>query len=260
MATFLFDRLVFGPVQSRRLGASLGINLLPADSKYCNFDCIYCECGRNAAGSNIKEHPLPARKDVAAALERKLAGMQASGQLPDAITFAGNGEPTIHPDFAGIVDDVIALRNRYAPPSKISVLSNATMLHRPEVAEALGKTDMPVLKLDSAIDATVRLLNHPAKAVPVRKLIARLKAFNGRCVIQTMFLHGTCNGQPVNNMLPEELDAWEKAVSDIRPKQLMIYTIARDTPVNTLYKAPEETLRLIAKRMEKYGIPVQISL
>jgi wyosine [tRNA(Phe)-imidazoG37] synthetase (radical SAM superfamily) len=193
---------------------------------------------------------------VRIALEQKLA----TGEIvPDVITFAGNGEPTIHPDFAGIIDDVIDLRDRYAPSSKVSVLSNATMLHLPKVAEALKKTDLPILKLDAGSDAMIGLLNHPAKKIPVQELVDQLKSFNGQCVIQTMFLRGTYNGQLVDNTLPEALDAWEQAILDILPKQVMAYTIARDTPADGLCKASEQTLREIAFRIEKHGIPVQVS-
>ena len=258
MSTFLFDEIVFGPVQSRRLGVSLGINLLPTDCKYCNFDCIYCECGRNDK-HQMRQSALPARQEINAALERKLIVMQKSDQLPDAITFAGNGEPTIHPYFAGIIDDTVSLRNRYTPNSKISVLTNATMLHREEVTEALKKTDMPILKLDSAIEATIELINQPAPKIPVPKLIEQLQSFGRTCFIQTMFFRGTYRDQTVDNTTPEELDAWERAIVAIRPVQVMVYTIARDTPTNTLQKIAGDKLREIAARIEKYSIPVQVA-
>jgi wyosine [tRNA(Phe)-imidazoG37] synthetase (radical SAM superfamily) len=258
MSALLFDGMVFGPVQSRRLGVSLGVNLLPAGCKYCNFDCIYCECGWNE-DHQIKKNTLPTRQEIHTALQRKLTGMQQSGKLPDAITFAGNGEPTIHPDFPGIMDDTVTLRNRYAPRSKISVLSNATMLHRQEVVGALKKADMPILKLDSAFDTTIRLLNQPAGKVSVTGLVEQLASFGGQCIIQTMFVQGTCRGQAVDNAAPAELDAWEQAILAICPGQVMIYTIARDTPADTLRKVSGEKLREIAARIEKHGIPAQVS-
>jgi wyosine [tRNA(Phe)-imidazoG37] synthetase (radical SAM superfamily) len=258
MSTFLFGEIVFGPVQSRRLGVSLGINLLPVGCKYCNFDCIYCECGRNA-DHKIKKNALPTRQEISTALEHKLTGMQQSGKLPDALTFAGNGEPTIHPEFAGIIDDTVALRNKYAPHPKISVLSNATMLHRQEAVDALKKTDMPILKLDSAFDATIELLNQPAKTISASKLIRQLQFFGRQCIIQTMFVQGTYRGKTVDNTTPAELKAWEQAILAIRPEQVMIYTVARDTPTDTLRKVPGEKLREIAALIEKHGIPVQVS-
>ena len=263
MSTFLFDKVVFGPVQSRRLGVSLGINLLPTGRKYCNFDCIYCECGRSSPllwqETGEKSQTLPARPEVYSALERQLVSMQQSGQLPDAITFAGNGEPTLHPNFPAIIDDTEMLRNRYAPRSKISVLTNATMLHRQEITEALKKTDLPILKLDSALDATITLLNQPSKKMAAAQLIEQLQAFGKGCRVQTMFVRGTVHGQPVDNTTLDELNAWERAIVTIRPAQVMIYTIARDTPTDTLGRAPLETLREIAARIEKQRIPVQVS-
>ena len=263
MSTFLFNEIVFGPVYSRRLGISLGINLLPTDYKYCNFDCIYCECGRNShlhrRGAGERGKKFPAQQDVYTALENKLTIMQQAGQLPDAITFAGNGEPTIHPAFAGIIDDTFTLRNRYAPQSKISVLTNATMLHRQEVTDALKKTDMPILKLDSAFDATIELLNQPAKKITASLLIGQLQSFGKQCIVQTMFVQGTYHRQIVDNTTPAELEAWERAILDIRPAQVMIYTIARDTPTETLCKISGEKLRQIAAMIEKHGIAVQVS-
>ena len=264
MSTFLFDEIVFGPVRSRRLGVSLGINLLPKDCKYCNFDCIYCECGKNDI-QKMKKNIFPTRSEIYAALERKLITMQqmetlhATSPQPDAITFAGNGEPTIHPDFAGIIDDTVSLRNRYAPNSKISVLTNATMLHRQEIVNALKKTDLPILKLDSAIEATIELINQPAKKAPVSKLIEQFRSFGRKCIIQTMFVRGTYCDQTVDNTTPKELDAFERTIVTIRPAQVMIYTIARNTPTDTLHKVPGDILREIACRMEKHGIPVQVS-
>lgn len=250
--------MVFGPIRSRRLGVSLGMNLLPVGCKYCNFDCIYCECGWNV-DHRFKTIVLPTRREMYTALECKLTDMQQSGQLPDAITFAGNGEPTIHPDFPGIIDDTIALRNRYAPQSKISVLSNATMLHKQQVTDALKKTDMPILKLDSAFDATIALMNTPAKKISAGQLIEQLRSFGKQCIVQTMFLQGTLRDQIVDNTTPEELEAWEQAILTIRPAQVMIYTIARDTPADTLHKISVDTLREIAARIEKHGIAVLAS-
>ena len=263
MSTFLFHEMVFGPVRSRRLGISLGINLLPVGCKYCNFDCIYCECGLNSPllwrRAGRRSQNFPTREEIYTALEHKLTDMQQTGQLPDAITFSGNGEPTLHPDFAGIVDDTVSLRNRHAPHSKVSVLSNATMLHRQEIVDALKKTDMPILKLDSALDDTIKWLNQPTKKMPVSKRIAQLQLFDGQCIVQTMFLKGMYRDQPVDNTTPAELDAWERAILAIRPAKVMIYTIDRDTPADTLHKVSGEVLGKIAARIEKNGIMTQIS-
>jgi len=258
MSTFLFRDVVFGPVQSRRLGSSLGINLLPISRKYCNFDCIYCECGK-LLGEAEESSAFPARQEIYSALERKLIALRQAGTLPDAITFAGNGEPTIHPAFAEIINDTVSLRNQYAPQSKITALSNATMLHRQEVVEALKKTDMPILKLDSAIDATIELLNQPTQKISATKLIKQLQSFGNQCIVQTMFIRGTYRNQTVDNTTSDELDAWERAILAIRPQLVMIYTIARNTPIDTLCKITGETLKKIATRIEKHGIAVNVS-
>ena len=258
MATFLFDKIIFGPVKSRRLGVSLGINLLPATKKVCNFNCIYCECGwtknNNIAGK------LPSRSEVYDALEAKLSELKDLNRPPDVITYAGNGEPTMHPDFPGIIDDSIELRDRYFPEAKISVLSNSTAIRKPAVREALLKVDMNILKLDSAFDLTVKRHNQPAVNLKVEELIEDLKTFNSRLIIQTLFLRGTHEGQKIDNTTPEELEAWLKALEKIRPDEVMIYTISRDTPEGSkLEKVPLAELKKIATLVRKLGIDTQVS-
>ena len=194
MATFLFDKIVFGPVRSRRLGVSLGINLLPATRKVCNFNCIYCECGWTS-NINIKKEPLPKRKEVYEALELKLTSMKQKHQHPDVITYAGNGEPTLHPEFSGIIDDSISLRDRYFPDAKIAVLSNSTNITKPEIRKALMKVDSNILKLDSAFDLTVKIHNQPRVNVKVDELIEDLKGFNSQLIIQTLFVRGKFQGK-----------------------------------------------------------------
>ncbi len=260
MGTFLFDEIIFGPVRSRRLGVSLGINLLPTKRKICNFNCIYCECGWTR---QVEKSParLPERKEVFDALDLKLSEMKASGQTPDVITYAGNGEPTLHPAFAGIIDDSIALRNKYFPGARIAVLSNATTITDRRVKTALLKVDMNILKLDSAFDSTICLHNQPASEIKVKDLINNLAGFNGKLIIQTLFLRGTYNGTIIDNTTPEELDAWLKAIEKIRPAEVMIYTISRDTPPEggVLNKVPSKELKAIASMVEKLGIKTQVS-
>lgn len=258
MATILFDQIVFGPVHSRRLGVSLGMNLLPADGKYCSFNCIYCECGLNEERRTRSK--LPTREEVKAQLESKLAAMQAEGVAPDVITFAGNGEPTIHPEFGGIISDTLALRDRFFPKAKVAVLSNATQLHRAEVVEALLKVDDNILKLDSVLDSRIRQLNVPASSeFTARKLIEQLSRFNGRLIIQTMFLKGDVAGVSVDNTTEEEIDGWIEALKAIRPRQVMIYTIDRETPLRSLQKQPKEVLDALAARARKEGFDVTVS-
>lgn len=258
MATFLFDEIIFGPVKSRRLGVSLGVNLLPTDSKVCSFDCIYCECGWNPKARE-KKAELPSRDLVANELEQKLKAMQEKGELPDVITFAGNGEPTLHPEFEGVIDDTIALRNQFAPNCRIAVLTNATMIHREPVVRALQKIEDNILKLDSAIESTVQALDCPVGHYNLEKTIELLQQFGKQAIIQTLFLQGSYKGQTIDNTTEEELTAWLQALKKINPGQVMIYTIARDTPAQGLQKVSMEKLNAIAKRAEEAGFEVQVS-
>jgi wyosine [tRNA(Phe)-imidazoG37] synthetase (radical SAM superfamily) len=259
MSTFLFDQTVFGPVISRRLGISLGINLLPNDSKLCSFDCIYCECGWNPEKGTVKAI-LPTRNDVKRMLREKLSLMKNEGELPDVITFAGNGEPTMHPDFASIIDDTLLIRNEICPLARIAVLSNSTMLHKPKVVEALGKVDDNILKLDSGIPETIQLLDQPVGRFDLQRVVSNIKKFDGHLIIQTMFIRGNYNGATVDNTTETEQTAWIALLQQIRPGLVMIYTIARDTPANDLRKVPEEELEIIAERVKKEtGLAVQVN-
>lgn len=259
MSTFLFDEIIFGPVKSRRLGVSLGINLLPVENKICNFDCVYCECGWTRAGKRASGG-LPRRKEVFNALEKKLMQMKSEGTTPHVITYAGNGEPTLHPEFPGIIDDSIILRDRYFPEARIAVLSNSTTIKNPAIRAALMKVDQNILKFDSAFDSTIRIHNKPRVNISVSELIHDLAAFNGKVIIQTLFLRGMYGTQQIDNTTPEEIDAWLKAIEKIRPSEVMIYTISRDTPEGTdLMKVPAKELREIAGLVEKLGIKTQVS-
>lgn len=255
---FLFDKIIFGPVRSRRLGVSLGVNLLPVDAKICSFDCIYCECGFN---TTMQESPLPTREQVYVTLETKLQEMVAANELPDVITFAGNGEPTLHAQFEGIIDDTIALRDRYCPEAKVSVLSNSTRIHKPAVFRALQQVDNNILKFDSAIESTVQRLDRPvSKQFTVNRQIEDLKRFNGNLIIQTLFLRGKLKDGAIDNTTEEEVSLWLEALKIIRPKQVMIYSIDRETPTKGLEKVPLETLQQIAERTRKIGFEVMVSV
>ena len=257
MSTIIYPSPIFGPVHSRRLGISLGINLLPADGKVCSFDCIYCECGFNE--DHRPSLPLPTREEVALKLEAKLQEMVASGQLPDVLTFAGNGEPTCHPHFAVIIADTIRLRNQYCPKAKVSVLSNSTMIHRPQVHDALIQVDNNILKLDTVDPAYINKVDHPNGTYDVNLIIDRLKAFQGHVIIQTMFMRGECNGESVDNTGDEYVNPWLEAVKTIAPQQVMIYTIDRETPTQGLLKATHEQLDQIRDRVIAAGIPCSAS-
>lgn len=258
MVTILFHDTIFGPIHSRRLGTSLGINLTPNDGKICSFDCIYCEAGYNAQGTGTTG--ISPREEVRTLLEQKLAAMKANGDRLDVITFSGNGEPTLHPDFNGVVDDVITLRDRYYPQVKISVLSNSTMIDRPTVVEALKKVDNNILKLDSAIDRTMRLIDRPVnRNFNVADLVERLKQFSGQCIVQTMMLRGEHEGERIDNTTDEEVEALLAAYLEIRPMEVMLYSIDRATPEENLQKVPKEELETIAERFRAKGIKVQVN-
>ena len=259
MATFLFDEIIFGPVKSRRLGVSLGINLLPVKSKICNFNCIYCECGWTNNIQKAANH-LPGREEVREALDHKLSVMKKDGEAPDVITYAGNGEPTLHPEFPGIIDDSIILRNKYFPKAKIAVLSNSTTIKNPLIKAALLKVDQNILKLDSAFDETIMIHNQPRVKINAEELIQNLAGFNGKLIIQTLFLHGTYDGRIIDNTTPKEINAWLDALQRIKPSEVMIYTISRDTPEGAQLKKVSATeLRAIAALVENLGIKTQVS-
>ena len=257
MATIIFPSPIFGPIKSRRLGISLGINLLPDDGKVCTFDCLYCECGFNATHRTKKQ--LPTRKEVAEALEAKLQCMGENNEYPDVLTFAGNGEPTIHPFFADIIDDTIALRNKYCPNAKISVLSNATQITKDKVFDALKKVDNNILKLDTIDNDYISFLDRPTGKYNLNEIIERMKAFDGKTIIQTMFLKGEIDGFDTNNTTDKYVLPWIEAVKYIAPREVMIYTIDRETPQEGLLKATHEELDRIVALLEKEGIKASAS-
>jgi wyosine [tRNA(Phe)-imidazoG37] synthetase (radical SAM superfamily) len=253
MSTVIYPSPIFGPVHSRRLGLSLGINLLPADGKVCSFDCIYCECGFN--GDHRPLLPMPTRQEVATALEQKLQQMEVDGQLPDVLTFAGNGEPTCHPHFAEIIDDTIRLRNQYCPQAKVSVLSNSTMIHRQSVHDALLRVDNNILKLDTVDSDFISQVDRPVGMYDVQLMIERMKAFGGHLIIQTMFL----KGNNIDNTTDYYVGPWLETVKAIAPRQVMVYTIDRETPDHGLKKASREQLDAIRDRVIALGIPCTAS-
>lgn len=258
MQTVLFHSTIFGPIHSRRLGSSLGVNLMPDDGKVCTFDCLYCEAGYNAQGTGTTG--LPTRAEVARDLEAKLRQLKAEGAPLNVITFSGNGEPTLHPDFAGIIDDTITLRDRYFPEVKISVLSNATMLHKPDVVSALRRVDNNIQKLDSAKDETIKLIDRPNQSFySARRVIDQLKEFDGHIIVQTMMLRGSHDGLAIDNTTPDEIEALIKAYEDVKPQEVMIYSIDRKTPEEKLEKVPKEDLERIADEIRTHGINVQVT-
>lgn len=258
MATVIYPSPIFGPVHSRRLGISLGINLMPADGKICTFDCIYCECGFNADHRPMQKRP--SREDVAEHLEKKLKEMADNGQVPDVLTFAGNGEPTAHPQFAEIIDDTVRLRNRYCPEAKVSVLSNSTRVHLANVRDALTRIDNNILKLDTVDADYINKVDRPQNGnYDVKSIVEELRAFNGNAVIQTMFMKGESNGESVDNTGERYVKPWLEAIEYIRPREVMIYTIDRETPEPGLEKATKDELDRICNRVRAIGIPCTAS-
>lgn len=265
--TSLHASPIFGPVRSRRLGVSLGVNLMPGDGKMCSFDCVYCECGIN--GERQSHSPRPSREQVLTALERVLAQRHADGLPLHTITFSGNGEPTLHPDFPRIIDDVLRLRDAYFPEANVSVLSNATQIHRPEVREALLKVDANILKLDTVSADYIRLIDRPAPGFDVERLVDCLCLFGGRLIIQTLFMRGALTLRwsgsdetktfSADNTSDAYVVPWLEALQRIRPASVMVYTIDRPTPFGGLQKAEPEVLESIARRVRNLGMPCSVS-
>ncbi len=253
MATFLWEEIVFGPIISRRVGRSLGINLLPREAKVCTFDCVYCECGGLKRGAG--KHPLPTFSEVRDAICGKFEALAAAGQGVDSISFTGNGEPTLHPDFAAIIDVTLSARSRWFPEAVVSVFSNATMLDRAEVVAALKKVDNPILKLDCALDDMAAVMNRPRGGYSVAKAIEGMKAFGGDFVMQTMLVRGPV----VDNTTPAALAAWYDVVRQVHPREIMLYSVDRDTPVSGIEKVPAADLASAAAPLAAEGFNVKIN-
>ena len=247
-----FDDVVFGPIFSRRLGASLGVNVLPVKGKLCNFDCVYCECGWNRDG--LSDRRFPRLAEVEQALQHKMEILKAEGAAVDSITFSGNGEPTLNPDFAAIVESTLRLRDMFFPNAKVSVLSNATMLGRPEVFEALRKIDNPILKIDASSDALIRLMNRPSGSYALADIVKHLKAFEGDFILQTMFLRSP----EFDTVADGALETWMNIVRDVKPREIMVYTIDRETPDKTLGKYTEDEMRSFVGPLIEEGYKIQI--
>ena len=256
MNGFLFEQIVFGPIRSRRLGISLGVNLLPLNKKLCSFNCLYCECGWTLPKTGSPA--FPAREEVKTELQQKLAAMQAKKAMLDVITFAGNGEPTIHPAFAEIIDDTIELRNKYYPGARISVLSNASKAGKPHVAAALRKIEQNILKLDAGTEETFQKINNPKAGFTLAEILNNLSLFKGQMIIQTLFVRGTHQGLAFDNTTEKELTAWLGHIERLHPKLVMIYPIARATPTEDVEKITPDKLSEIAQRVEVLGIATEV--
>jgi len=251
------EEIFFGHFKRRRFGVSLGINLLPLQGKLCSFNCVYCECG--LTGEYKKEKlVLFSASEINASLQSRFVALKSGGLNPDNITFAGNGEPTLHPEFEKIIDNTIRLRNEFFPKAMVTVLSNATRLHRENVKRALLKIDNNVLKLDAGTDATFQAINRPTHLLPLERVVQELKNFGGNLTIQTMLIRGEVGGNQVDNTTEEELSLWLKHIQEINPKLVMLYPIDRQTPYHTLEKVPEPEFQALVKRVETMGIKAEV--
>lgn len=253
--SILFESLVFGPITSRRLGKSLGINLMPEIGKICSFDCIYCECGWNPEKKQVSR--LPKKEVYEKVLEEKLIELVETKDEPDSITFSGNGEPTLHPDFAEIIDITIRLRNKYVPQARISVLTNGTMLHKEEVFCAISKVDNNIIKIDGGTYETIKNINKPNVDFNLDNYINILQKFNGNLIIQTCFLRGVHNGTQIDNTTEKEVSLWIEHLKKIKPKKTMIYAIDRETPEKNLEKISQKELEEIADQLRQFGFDVE---
>lgn len=257
MSTIIYPSPIFGPVHSRRLGLSLGINLMPSDGKICTFDCIYCECGLNA--SHRPKAPRPTREEVRARLRETLTAMAQRGERPDVLTFAGNGEPTLHPCFPEIVDRVREVRDSLCPSAKMSILSNATQIRRPEIREALLLFDNNILKLDTVCPTYINNVDRPQGHYDVEEQIACMELFKGQCIIQTMLMKGYYEGHDLDNTGEAFVQPYLEALKRIKPRAVMLYTLDRETPVMGLEKATPAAMEAIAARIRELGIEVSVS-
>lgn len=247
------EETVFGPIFSRRLGSSLGINLLPERGKICNFDCIYCECGWNRDGRD--DTVLPTAEKVRTDLERMLQKLVAEGTPVDSITFSGDGEPTLNPEFATIIDDTLRLRDQYYPRAKVSVLSNATRVHLPEVFAALRRVDNPIMKIDAPTNELVSKINLPAPDYDLARVIEALRGFGGDFVLQTCMLRSP----DFDSSSPEVILPLLDIVRQLRPREWMVYTIDRPTPMQGLQKfTPQEMKSLVQPIIDEHLTKVQI--
>jgi len=255
MSTFLFDKIIFGPINSRRLGKSLGINLLPDNAKFCNYNCIYCECG----WSNNKTIPvLPTSTEVSKALEDYMQIAVNQDNIPDVITFAGNGEPTLHPEFSKIIDITCSLRDKYMPLVKVVVLSNATRLHLDKISESLNKVDMAILKIDTVIQKDYELLNNPV-GIKIDEIVELICAKIKRPIIQTMFLKARIGNYDFDNTTENSLTLYFEALKKISPIEVMIYSVSRETPMSGITSADLKTLNLIGQKIEQLGFKTLIT-
>ncbi len=249
----LFNEIVVGPIHSRRLGCSLGVNVLPTQKKYCSFNCVYCECGWNEIDTRIKV-PFNDRLVIKNELEKycKNTDKKELAKI-DSITFSGNGEPTLHPEILQIVQDVISLRNIYIPQSKVTILTNSTQLSREDVSKALHLIDNPLLKIDAGTEKMYKLISQPVNC-SFEEIKLNILNFGPNCIIQTMLLRGELDGQTIDNLSEEEFSNYLDFIKKVNPKQVMFYSLDRIPPAKHLIKVDKAEMEKYADKLRALNI------
>jgi len=252
MSGILWNEIVFGPIKSRRLGSSLGINLLPEKLKICSFNCVYCECGWGENVDNITDS-IYSHSQIITAFEERLKELKTQNIHIDSFTFAGNGEPTMHPEFSIIVNDIVRLRDKYYPNTITTCLSNSTFCGNAEIRDSLLKLDNPLMKLDAGTQEMYDRINRPFKKIKLDEIVDNLIKFEGKLSIQTLFLRGEYNGFAIDNTTDEEIKMWLEKIVKINPKKVLLYPIERATPAHNLQKISAAELELIAQKVRILG-------
>ena len=254
---FLWESIAFGPIHSRRLGNSLGINLQPTTEKICSFNCVYCECGWTPE-KEIDTSLCYDLDTILQAIEKKLKICQQENIPVDSITFSGNGEPTLHPDFSKIIDNLLVLRKKYYPQSVITCLSNSTQLNKQDVREALQKIENSILKLDAGSEHLFQLIDRPVIPISLQDILGYLTSFKGNLIIQTLLLKGIIDNEPVDNSSGKELELLIGHIKQLSPKNVMLYSLDRETPGKNLIKISKEELEIVAQQIRASDITVSV--
>lgn len=248
--------IVYGPVRSRRLGLSLGINILPSGYKLCSFNCLYCQYGwtpKPTLNPTYQIKDLPQPKEVSDALEKSLRQIIRQRMKLDSITFSGNGEPTLHPDLAETVEKAKTLRDRYVPQAKLTILSNSSTVGRKEVREALEMLDLKVMKLDAGSESLVHQLNAPAVPFYLAEIVDGLKRLKG-VILQSLFVQGR-----VTNADSDSVELWLQKVNEIQPRLVQVYSLDRAPAERRLWKVNRATLEWIASQVRwRAALPVEV--
>ena len=248
--------IIYGPVRSRRLGLSLGINLLPTDYKLCSFNCVYCQYGwtKKATLAPTQElADLPGLAAIATAIEAALEQLASAGKTVDSITVCGNGEPTLYPQLAEVIVAAKELRDRYLPQARLAILSNSSTVGDPAVREALDLLDLKIMKFDAGSEEMFRQLNHPRAPIYMGDIVTGLKELKN-IILQSLFVQGR-----VTNADPDSVGLWAEKVREIRPIGVQVYTLEREPADLRIEKVSLTTLQWIAEQVRwRAGVPVEV--